>query len=142
MASGEVLPGPGEGHVPVILLAEDDVLVQFTTAETLRLEGYVVLEAVDASEALSLIATGHPLDLVLSDIRMPGELDGVALTFAVKELRPHLPIVLVSSHLDPDRAHAAEAFLAKPYQPEQLVALVEHFVGAEWQNKLRSPTAS
>ena len=142
MASGEVLPGPGEGHVPVILLAEDDVLVRFTTAETLRSEGYVVLEAVNASEALSLIATGHPLDLVLSDIRMPGSMDGIALTFAVKELRPHLPVVLISSHLDPDRAHAAQAFLAKPYRPEVLISLVADFVGVEWQTRLSGPTAS
>src|SRR6476619_8205888 len=121
MTSAEVLPGPGDGHIPIILLVEDDVLVRFTTAETLREEGYLVLEAVDASDALALIATGHPLDLVLSDVRMPGGMDGVGLSFAVKELRQNLPVALVSSHLDPDREHAAEAFLAKPYRPEQLL---------------------
>lgn len=142
VTSAEVLPGPGDGNVPVVLLVEDDVLVRFTTAETLREEGYLVLEAVDASEALALIATGHPLDLVLSDVRMPGGMDGVGLSFAVKELRQNLPVALVSSHLDPDREHAAEAFLAKPYRPEQLLSLVADLVGAEWQMRFGRPSAS
>lgn len=142
MTSGEVLPGPGDGHAPVILLVEDDVLVRFTTAETLRESGYHVLEAVDAGEALSLIGTGHPLDLVLSDVRMPGQMDGVALTYAIKEVRPNLPVVLVSSHLEPNTSHAGEAFLSKPYQIRELFKIVERFVGVEWQTKYSSPTAS
>lgn len=140
--SNKVLQGPGEGHTPVVLIAEDDVLVRFTTAEILRDAGYVVLEAVDASEAIALISTGHPLDLVLSDVRMPGEMDGVALSHAIKALRPHLPVVMVSSHLEPDTVHGGDAFLSKPYQPENLLKLVGQFVGAEWQTKQTRPTAS
>ena len=142
MTSAEVLPGPGDGHIPIILLVEDDVLVRFTTAETLRDEGYTVLEAVDAPEALALIGTGHPLDLVLSDVRMPGEMDGATLSHAIKALRPNLPIALISSHLDPGMTHAGEAFLSKPYEPAELLELVAKLVGAEWQTKRSNPTAS
>lgn len=142
MTNGEVVVGPGEGHTPVILLAEDDVLVRFMTAEILREAGYVVLEAVDASEALALLSTGHPLDLVLSDVRMPGQMDGTSLTFSIKKLRPSLPIVLISSHLEPTTAHAADAFLSKPYSPSGLVDLVEQFVGEKWQTRLSGPAAS
>jgi CheY-like chemotaxis protein len=142
VTSGEVVAGPGEGRTPVILLAEDDVLVRFMTAEILRDAGYIVLEAVDASEALSLIGTGHPLDLVVSDVRMPGQMDGAGLTYAIKELRPSLPIVLISSHLEPRMTHAAEAFLSKPYSPSDLLKLAEQFVGAQWQTRLSGPTAS
>lgn len=141
MTSAEVLPGPGEGHIPIVLLVEDDVLVRFTTAETLRDEGYTVLEAADAPEALALIATGHPLDLVLSDVRMPGEMDGVALTHAIKALRPNLPIALISSHLDPGMTHVGEAFLPKPFEPARLLQLVDELVGAKWQTKRSNPTA-
>lgn len=142
MTSGEVLPGPGEGHTPVILLVEDDVLVRFMTAEILRDAGHVVLEAVDASEAIALISTGHPLDLVVSDVRMPGQMDGTSLTYAIKELRPGMPVVLISSHLEPGVPHAADAFLSKPYSPGELVDLVDQFVGAKWQTRLSGPTAS
>ena len=62
MDEAVVLPGPGEARKPVILLVEDDVLVRFTTADLLREAGFDVLEAVDSSEALALLTTGHPLD--------------------------------------------------------------------------------
>jgi CheY-like chemotaxis protein len=112
------------------------------TAEILREAGYVVLEAVDASEAIALIWTGHPLDLVVSDVRMPGQMDGTSLTYAIKVLRPGMPVVLISSHLDPGVAHAADAFLSKPISPRELVDLVYQFVGVKWQTRLWSPTAS
>lgn len=142
MTSGEVVCGPGNDQSPIILLADDEVLVRFSTADLLRDEGYVVLEAADGSEALSLLTSGHPLDLVLSDIRMPGEPDGVALTSVIKAMRPSLPVVLVSSHLEPGTAHAADGFLAKPYQPAQLLETVKTMIGTEWQSGQRTRIAS
>jgi CheY-like chemotaxis protein len=136
-----VIPGPGESRKPVILLVEDDVLVRFTTADILREEGFDVLEAVDSSEALALLTTGHPLDLVITDIRMPGHMDGVQLASVIKATRPNLPIALLSSHLD--RAdHEADAFVPKPYDVGQLVEVVKRLIGAEWRINLASPNAS
>lgn len=142
MASGKVLAGPGVVGPPVILLVEDDVLVRLATAELLRDEGYVVLEAVNGGEALALIETGHPLDLVITDIRMPGGIDGVQLSMEVKTMRVNLPVMLFSSHLPHDRAAAGDAFLQKPYRPEDLFALVNKMVGAEWESRSNNPTAS
>lgn len=136
-----VVAGPGEAHKPVILLVEDNVLVRFTTADILREAGFDVLEAVDASEALALLTTGHPLDLVLTDIRMPGHMDGVQLANVIKNTRPNLPVALLSSHLDrPD--HAADVFISKPYDPQKLVEVAERLIGAEWRSNLTSPNAS
>jgi CheY-like chemotaxis protein len=136
-----VISGPGESHKPVILLVEDDVLVRFTTADILREAGFDVLEAVDSSEALALLTTGHPLDLVITDIRMPGRMDGVQLASVIKATRPNLPIALLSSHLDcPD--HDADVFVAKPYDVGELVGVVKRLIGAEWRSNLASPNAS
>jgi CheY-like chemotaxis protein len=136
-----VVPGPGESHKPVILLVEDDVLVRFTTADTLREAGFDVLEAVDSSEALALLTTGHPLDLVITDIRMPGRMDGVQLTSVIKSTRPNLPVALLSSHLE-HSDHSADMFVPKPYDPDQLVEVVKRLIGAEWRSNLASPNAS
>lgn len=125
----------------VILLVEDDVLIRFTTAELLRDEGFAVLEAADGAEALRLLASVHAVDLVLSDVRMPGEIDGITLSVAIKETRPHLPVALVSTHLPPDVRHAADAFLSKPFRVPELLALIAELVGREWQSR-RSPNAS
>lgn len=141
MDEAVVVPGPGESHKPVILLVEDDVLVRFTTADILREAGFDVLEAVDSSEALALLITGHPLDLVITDIRMPGRMDGVQLTSVIKSTRPNLPVALLSSHLDRTE-HAADTFVSKPYDPDQLVEVVKRLIGAEWRSNLASPTAS
>lgn len=141
MTSADIVPGPGDGHTPVILLVEDDVLVRFSTAELLRDEGYIVLEAVDACEAMALLGSGHPLDLVLSDIRMPGPMDGVAMSYAIKQVRPNLPVVLVSSHLPGNARHGGDGFLAKPYEPAELFEVVKDMVGEKWQNKFRGPSA-
>ena len=141
MDDAVVLPGPGHPHKAVILLVEDDVLVRFTTAEVLREAGFDVLEAVDSSEALALLTTGHPLDLVITDIRMPGRMDGVQLASVIKATRPNLPVALLSSHLEwPE--HEADVFLPKPYDPDDLVEAVKRLIGAEWRNHLASPNAS
>jgi len=136
-----VISGPGEAHKPVILLVEDDVLVRLTTADILREAGFDVLEAVDASEALALLTTGHPLDLVITDIRMPGHMDGVQLTNVIKNTRPNLPVALLSSHLERPE-HEADAFVSKPYNPDALVGVVKRLIGAEWRSSLTSPNAS
>jgi CheY-like chemotaxis protein len=137
-----VVPGPGESHKPVILLVEDEVLVRFMTADILREAGYDVLEAVDAAEALALLTTGHPLDLVMTDIRMPGHMDGLQLAAVFKSTRPNLPIAILSSHLVEGMEHEFDVFLAKPYKPEELVALAKRLIGAEWRSKLAKPNAS
>lgn len=142
VTSGKVLPGPGMVGPPVILLVEDDVLVRLATAELLRDEGYTVLEAVNGSEALALMETGHPLDLVITDIRMPGDIDGMKLSAEVKSMRANLPVMLFSSHLPDEGSHCGDAFLHKPYRPEDLFALVSKMVGAEWESQSNSPTAS
>lgn len=141
MNEAVVVPGPGESHIPVILLVEDDVLVRFTTADILREAGFNVLEAVDSSEALALLTTGHPLDLVITDVRMPGHMDGLQLASVIKNTRANLPVALLSSHLD-DVEHQADIFIAKPYDAGQLVEVVKRLIGAEWRKNLASPNAS
>ena len=141
MEEAVVLPGPGEAQKPVILLVEDDVLVRFTTAEIFRDAGCDVLEAVDASEALALLTTGHPLNLVVTDIRMPGHMDGVQLASVIKNNRPNLPVVLFSSHFD-HPSHEADEFVQKPASPEQLVEVAKRLIGAEWLKTAGSSSAS
>ena len=136
-----LVAGPGEAQKPVILLVEDDVLVRFTTAEILRDAGFDVLEAVDASEALALLTTGHPLNLVISDIRMPGHMDGLQLASVIKNTRPNLPVALFSSHLD-HPSHAADGFIQKPVLPERLVEAAKRFIASEWFENRGSSKAS
>ncbi len=64
---------------PTVLLVEDEVLIRLMVAEELRSQGLQVLEASNADEALAILESSLPVDLLFTDVRMPGRMDGVAL---------------------------------------------------------------
>lgn len=83
---------------PTVLVVDDDLLVREPIADYLREVGYEVLEAGDAHEAIDLVDHAAHVDLVFSDVRMPGELDGVGLARWVRSHRPELPVLLTSGY--------------------------------------------
>ena len=135
-------PDPKE-RTPSILIVEDEIQIRMSISDYLQECGFRVLEASNAAEAVELLDQSPVrIDLVFSDVRMPGEMDGMALSFAIKHARPNLPVVLVSSHLPDDRPHAADGFLAKPYHTADFLDLVAKMIGPEWQNTRSSRNAS
>ena len=110
-----------------ILVVEDELLIRLLISDVLRDAGYEVVEAVNGDEALDLINAGIAVDLVLSDVRMPGSTDGLALLKFVREKLADLPVIIVSGHLEPQVALAAGAaqFLAKPFKIEEALKVVE-----------------
>jgi two-component system, response regulator PdtaR len=105
-----------------VLVVEDEVLIRVLIAEDLRAEGLSVIEAATADQALSYFQAGLQVDLVLSDIELPGALNGVDLIRRLRAQAPSLPTVLTSGHSP--GVHEADAFLPKPYDVRQAVALV------------------
>ena len=114
----------------VVLLVEDEVLVRTPVAHMLRRAGFVVVEAADADEAWSYLRSGAPVDLVFSDIQMPGSMDGVELARRIKENFEHIVIILTSGKgaPPPDNDHH---FIGKPYRPAHVVATVTSILGQE-----------
>lgn len=100
-----------------ILLVEDDECVRALVEAQLDMLGYEVVSAGDADGAIGALATSAGIDLVMTDVLMPGELDGVGLAARVRERWPGLPILFASG----DSANAARAIalgaphLTKPY---------------------------
>lgn len=104
-----------------ILLVEDEVLIRFFLAEELRALGHVVLEAATADEALALLASGIEVDLLLTDVRMPGSLDGAALARRLRQDRPAMRIIVVSGHLrDGELGVEVHGFFSKPIDMPRL----------------------
>ena len=109
-----------------ILVVEDEVLVRLALAETLRDRGYAVVEAANADEALSVLASSVPIDVVLTDVNMPGSLDGVALGRYVRMTWPELKLIVVSGRAVPVAVmDAAHAFLPKPYEPQRVLNAID-----------------
>jgi DNA-binding response OmpR family regulator len=115
---------------PRILFVEDEVLIRFMLCEELRDVGYHVVEASDALEALSFLSTMTP-DLIITDVRMPGDIDGMDLLAMVRESQPGLPVIIISGHLPEAVAlqNGATQFLAKPFLPSEVVAAAGSVLG-------------
>jgi CheY-like chemotaxis protein len=107
-----------------LLVVDDDVLVLEVTAEILRGEGYEVLVAESADEALSLLAADNAVALVVTDVLMPRK-DGFALALEARQMYPSLPFILVTAYSRaPDLDGSIGAVLRKPFRAQQLVELV------------------
>lgn len=80
-----------------MLVVEDEVLIRFTLADYLRDCGFHVVEAADASEAIALLQASETIiDLVFSDVHMPGELDGFGLARWLRSTMPDVLVILTS----------------------------------------------
>ncbi|MEM5328853.1 response regulator [Paraburkholderia sp. JHI2823] len=115
------LPEPG---VAQILIAEDDVLVRLALAEALRAVGFGVIEASCADDALAYIRAGGTVDLVFSDIQMPGKVDGRELAALIASDHPGIPVILTSGDTALAGNLPAVLFVAKPYSLAHTVALL------------------
>ena len=109
--------------MPRVLVVEDEFLIRMLVADHLRAEGFTVVEALNGDEAIAILTAGALVDLVFTDVRMPGAADGMALLEFVKRTQPELPVLMTSGHLEPQLAYAGGAaqFLPKPCDPEAVI---------------------
>lgn len=121
-------PGLEPERKPIVLVVEDEVLIRILLADSLREAGYSVLEAASGDEALILLGLGVRCDLVISDVRMPGQTDGQALLRRIKLTQCDLPVILVSGHLLSVDAVNADGFFSKPYDLWDVVAAVGRLI--------------
>ena len=106
-----------------ILVAEDEVLVRLMLADTLRAEGYDVLEAADADQAIAAMKSHSNVDLVICDMRMRSMDDGIALARYVRGHHPRVALVLASAY-QPPKDQLFDAYFQKPYEPKDIARWV------------------
>jgi len=123
-------PPTGDTPPPVVLVVEDEILIRFDAAEVLREEGLTVVEASNGAEALDLLRSGLPVAVLVTDINMPGEPDGLALAALARELHPGLPI-LIASAVAPAEPGVLRT-LRKPYAASQLLSVVTDMLEEGW----------
>ncbi len=108
-----------------VLLVEDDDEVAALVSEMLAQLGYEVTRAASAAAALGALADGRPVDIVFSDIMMPGGMNGVELAREIQRRRSDIPVLLTSGYAEAavrDAESAGVQILPKPYQIEELAA--------------------
>lgn len=121
----EAIPDSDCGVTATVLVVEDEVLIRLALAEHLRSCGFIVIEAANGEEAQALILAGAYPDLIISDINMPGAVDGVALALWLRDQNVNA-VVMLTSGMESSLSAAQTActhvqdFVPKPYSFEVL----------------------
>ena len=140
-ASETGLPDPRSlgVHQPIILVADDEVMIRNLVTLLLQARGYVVLSASDGQEALEL-SRKYPgtIDLVITDVEMP-RLNGMDLCAHLLEERPGIKAIVMSGAdmSEITRQNINLPFLPKPFDGDALLARVRTILGAPVQPDLR-----
>jgi CheY-like chemotaxis protein len=115
-----------------VLIVEDDFLIRMTLAEALADDGFVVAEAASGDEALAMLQDDDSIELLMTDIQLPGKLDGFALVRAARTRRPDLPVVFMTGRPDANasQGNPRDLFIAKPYLPSEICAAARRLTEA------------
>jgi PAS domain S-box-containing protein len=120
----------GEEYIttePCVLLVEDEAEVRDVTIEQFRAAKFRVIEAHNAEAAMRLLQSGTQLDILVSDVRLPGSMDGVQLAEMARKLRPALPVVLISGYAD-GRTLPGAPLIDKPFDFDVLLGHVRNLL--------------
>ena len=100
-----------------VLLVEDDPLLRMISHDGLSAAGYHVIEAANASEALAILEARGDISCVVSDIVMPGDMNGIALSWEMRSRWPRIPMILSSGKALPPPSNVPDStiMLQKPF---------------------------
>lgn len=120
----------GPERAATILVVEDEILIRLAVADFLREQGYRVLEAASGNEAQKVLASAEPVELVFSDVNMPGAVDGLGLAAWIRAEHPDVQVILTSGVAGAVRAgRQIASFFEKPYNFEALAAEIRRLIG-------------
>jgi CheY-like chemotaxis protein len=118
-------PASTENEPIRVLFVEDEFFISEWVAESLSEQGFAVHCETNAKDALHHLASA-PVDVLFTDINLPGGMDGTTLARRARELLPWLPVVYASArvHLEPQSRVPGATFVSKPYIPERVGRLI------------------
>jgi len=114
-----------------ILVVEDEMLFRLDLAHQIRRAGFNVIEADSGDGALIILEAERDVDLILTDIRMPGEIDGAGLARSVRRQTQNIKIVVLSAYIDTQHELPVDAAFAKPVRMEALLAKVRELLPSQ-----------
>ncbi len=116
-------------HRKVVLIVEDEPILLIYAADIAAAAEFEVIEAANADEAIAILDSRADICIVLTDIDMPGSMDGLKLATAIRRRWPPVEIVVMSGFIrpTPGALPMRGLFLSKPYGPEQLLSALRSF---------------
>jgi two-component sensor histidine kinase/CheY-like chemotaxis protein len=121
----------GPTGVPNVLVVEDEMVLRMRAVDIVEDAGFTPVEAVNADEALAILESRSDIDLLFTDIQMPGSMDGLKLAHAVHDRWPAIKIILVSGQVKPSDAErpADSRFFGKPLGVGPMIIELQAMVG-------------
>ena len=115
-----------------VLVVEDETFIRMDAVDMLGRAGFDVVEAANAAEAIKVLELHSDIQLIFTDIDMPGSMNGLELAAAVRDRWPPVKIIATSGHF---KVHAGDLpsdarFISKPYQPTQVANAIRELVSA------------
>ena len=113
-----------------ILVVEDEPLIRLGLASVIEEAGYSVVEASNADDAIRKLEADPHIQLILTDVDMPGSMDGIRLAHYVRDRWPPIQLIVISGKVGvkPHQLPVGAQFMPKPYQEHQLLGLVQSLV--------------
>ena len=132
---------PGDATEKIhVLLVEDEALIAEIIGEALIDAGHEVHSVANAEDALKHLSAGARVDVLFTDINLPGEMDGAALAERARKTDPKLAVIYASGRwglLEELRGRANAAILQKPYSPARACKAVETLAGRRGESLAR-----
>ena len=112
-----------------VLVVEDELFSRLHAVDLIERAGYAAVEAANADEAIAILEARKDIRIVFTDIDMPGSMDGLKLSHAIRKRWPPIELILTSGHFDisDDELPERGRFFAKPYRDEEIVSALRHF---------------
>jgi two-component sensor histidine kinase len=127
---GIMVSGPSAAR-RAVLVVEDEMMLRMRAVDMVEDAGFAAVEAINADDALAILQSRSDIELLFTDIQMPGSMDGLKLAFAVHERWPAIKIILVSGQLkltDKDKP-VDSRFFGKPLGEKQMIAEMQDMMG-------------
>lgn len=111
-----------------ILIVEDEAIIRFELADFFADAHYTVFEASDANEAIAILERENSIRVVLTDIQLPGSMDGLKLAHHVRDRYPPTVLLLTSgaAHVPAEALPLNSRFVAKPFDPTRILRQIEN----------------
>lgn len=134
-AGAAALPPPAAAATTVVLLVEDEPIVRMLMIEMLSGHGYAVLEAHSGRSGLSIVESGAHLDLLITDVGLPGGMDGRQLADAVRQQRPDLKVLFITGYAETTslangRREQGMEIIIKPFAADAFLAKVQEMTSS------------
>lgn len=114
----------------VVLIVEDSAIIRMGAIDLVVAAGYEALEASSADEAIRILERRDDIDLVFTDVQMPGTMDGVKLSHYIRDRWPPLKLIVASGAaiLEESSLPLGSKFFSKPYDDNSITDAIAHLL--------------